>query len=74
MKLRAIGAEDQIGLKLQAIASNPDRLYRDMADIRMLMQRHFDKLDYSLLREYFTLFGRQKDLESIRSEIRASNA
>lgn len=73
LKIRAIGVEDQIGLKLQACANNPKRFNRDMADIKMLLDRHWGKLNLVILKEYFALFGRQKDLESIMEEIREAH-
>ena len=42
---------------------------RDMADIEELLKRHADKLDRKLLREYFSLFNRQNELDQLYGKI-----
>jgi hypothetical protein len=69
-KVKVLRPEDQIGLKVQASSNNPKRLYRDMADVRMLIETRYPKLDMTLIREYFALFDREKELEDILREIK----
>ena len=69
-KIKVLKAEDQIGLKVQASSNNPKRLYQDMADVRMLLENNFPKLDIKLIREYFTLFGREKELDDMVKEMK----
>ena len=52
-----IGPEGIIGLKVQAIANDPDRMARDMADIEWLLKAHFKTMDIALIREYFDVFA-----------------
>ena len=54
--------EDIIGLKLQAIANDPERASQDMADIEWLIKHHHKVLDRKILEEYFGLFDRIEDL------------
>ena len=50
--------EDIVGLKLQAIANDPQRASQDMADIEWLIKHHHKVPDKKLLEEYFNLFDR----------------
>lgn len=56
LHVSTLEAEDVIGLKVQAMANDPERTHRDMADIESLMAVHRDALDWSRLEEYFSLF------------------
>lgn len=49
-------AEDVIGLKVQAIANNPQRRGRDQDDIERLMELHRDRLDWPRIQAYYDLF------------------
>jgi len=69
-KVRVLCAEDQIGLKVQASSNNPKRLHKDMSDIRMIIENNYPKLDLALIREYFSLFSREKELDEIVKEIK----
>lgn len=69
-KIKVLSAEDQIGLKVQASSNNPKRLLQDMADVKMLMENNYPKLDLKLIREYFSLFGREKELNDMIKEIK----
>lgn len=66
--IKVLKIEDIIGLKLQASSNDPGRFLQDMADIRALIQRHHATLDMSILREYFNLFDRGKDLDGLLKE------
>lgn len=68
-KIKVLNVEDQIGLKVQASSNNPKRLHQDMADIRMLLENNYSKLDLKLIREYFSLFNRERELNDIIEEI-----
>ena len=68
-KVRVITPEDVIGLKVQASSNDPGRSARDMADIEELLKRHADTLDRKLLREYFSLFNRQNELDQLYGKI-----
>ncbi len=69
-KVRVITPEDIIGLKIQASVNDPGRGTRDLADIEELLKRHADKLDLKLLREYFSLFNRQDELDHLLGKIK----
>lgn len=64
-KVKVLRIEDQIGLKVQASSNDPVRLHRDMADIRNLIEISYPKLDFKLIREYFSLFKREKEFDDI---------
>lgn len=58
--------EDIIGLKVQSLANNPDRLEMDSADIILLLKRFSGNLDWNRMEGYFALFGKDlmfKDLK-----------
>lgn len=68
-KIKVLRPEDLIGLKVQASSNDPQRMTQDMADIEMLMRVNYATFDKELLKEYFDLFDRGKDLESILRRI-----
>lgn len=66
-KLRVIGVEGLIGLKLQALTNDPRRS-RDLEDIRALLQANRDRLNLDELREYFRLFDKETWLDELLRE------
>lgn len=69
-KIKVLRVEDQIGLKVQSSSNDPQRLHQDMADIEWLIKNNYPKLDIELLREYFRLFDRERELHKIIEEIK----
>lgn len=69
-KIKVIRIEDQIGLKVQSSSNDPQRLHQDMADIESLIKNNYPKLDINLLREYFKLFQREKELDDIIERVK----
>lgn len=67
--MKVLRPVDLIGLKLQALANNPTRA-QDRADIALLFARFSGTMDESLLRDYFTLFGKENELDVLRSTLR----
>lgn len=57
--------EDIIGLKVQAMVNNPKRHALDMADVEYLIRRNSDQLNWDIIKEYFELFDRGDELESL---------
>ena len=64
-KVKVLVPEDIIGLKVQASANDPRRRSQDSADIEALLRRHKNRLDLKLLKEYFSLFGRETELDQL---------
>ena len=48
--------EDVIGLKVQAIANNPNRRSKDQTDIENLMELFRERLDWNRIQGYYDLF------------------
>lgn len=69
-RIKVIAPEDLIGLKVQSSSNDPGRMRQDMADIEMIVRNNYSLLDMNLVREYFRLFDREKDLDSIIEEIK----
>jgi len=69
-KIKVIRIEDLIGLKLQASINDHKRLRQDMADIEQLIRDNHSKFDMNLVKEYFQLFDRERDLQEIVKEIK----
>src|SRR5436190_3653477 len=69
-RIKVLDPEDIIGLKIQAMANNPDRTHKDMGDIVMLMDLHRDRLDWKRIEEYFGLFHREKDFLELAGRYR----
>lgn len=56
LKVRTVGSEDLIGLKVQAMANDERRREGDLADIEALLDRHGKVVDWDRVRSYFDLF------------------
>ncbi|OGX06407.1 MAG: hypothetical protein A2Z88_07045 [Omnitrophica WOR_2 bacterium GWA2_47_8] len=68
--VKVLVPEDIIGLKVQASSNDTNRHTQDLADIEKLLTLHKDQLNIKLLKEYFALFGREKELEEILKRIK----
>jgi hypothetical protein len=62
-----VDASDLVGLKVQWSANDPTRRHRDLADIEWLL-RNAD-IDPERVREYFRLFDREKELDTLLAEL-----
>lgn len=56
LKVRTVGTEDLIGLKVQAMANDERRREGDLADIEALLDLHGKVADWERIRGYFDLF------------------
>lgn len=63
--VKVIRIEDLIGLKVQSSSNDPDRYHQDMSDIENLIRENIKKIDLKLVKEYFKLFDREKELNII---------
>jgi len=61
-------AEALIGLKLQALVNAPSRRAREEADIQALFAAYGGSLNVDLLRSYFRLFDRERDLKRLLAD------
>jgi len=57
LPVKVLKVEDLIGFKVQAAANDESRKAVDIADIESLIAYNKDRLNWSLIEEYFTLFG-----------------
>lgn len=64
--VRVLRIEDLIGFKVQAIANNEKRKSADMTDIESLLALHKPAVDWSLIEEYFALFGYEDLFKALR--------
>ena len=71
-KVKVLIPEDIIWPKIQASANDPKREAHDWADIEKLLTLHHDQLDLSLLRDYFSLFDREKELDKLLGKIKSA--
>lgn len=63
--VKTVRPDDLIGLKVQSSSNDRGRYYQDMADIRSILANERGKLDMDHVREYFRMFGREKELEGL---------
>jgi len=63
--LKALVAEDIIGLKIQAYKNNPKRELRDKADIAAIMEKN-RKMDWDLIKSYADIFSEWSTIEDLR--------
>jgi len=69
-QVNTVRPEDLIGLKVQAIANDPEnRLLIDKPDIQRLLKLHCQKMDMELVREYFRVFDMEESLDAWLQEI-----
>lgn len=67
-KIRVLEPEDIIGLKLQALANNKSREIRDYADIASILDYFKGKLDWSIIKDYFLLFDKEKKFKELKAK------
>jgi predicted nucleotidyltransferase len=69
-EIKTLLPEDLIGLKIQAISNDPkNRLHVDAPDIQRILQLKIHEIDIELVREYFTIFGKEDLLNEWLGEI-----
>lgn len=66
-RMKVLDPEDIIGLKVQALANNPGREQRDLSDISALAEAQGGRLDWERLKEYFSLFKRDKEFAALKA-------
>jgi hypothetical protein len=57
LTIRVLRPEDLVGLKVQAMVNDNSRWTNDLADIEGIMALYKAALDWSIIEEYFALFG-----------------
>jgi hypothetical protein len=68
VKIKVLSPEDIIGLKVQALANNPERENREFADIEDIMRYFGAKLNWNFIKEYFGLFGKEIEFKELKSK------
>ncbi len=68
MTIKAVSAEGLIGLKIQAYKNNPNREYRDKADIQALIKNN-SNLDWHLIKSFADLFDEWWFIESLKGKV-----
>jgi hypothetical protein len=66
--VRAVDAEDVIGLKVQALCNDATRSAQERADIERLMAHYGKRLDWARTEEYYTLFGLGEEIKSLKEQ------
>jgi len=64
--VRAAGPEDVIGLKVQAMANDPERKPQELADIEALTGIYGANLDWKRVQEYCDIFGMGEEAKRLR--------
>ncbi len=65
LTIMVLRLEDIIGLKVQAIANDPIRKNRELADIESILDKYKDETNWELLKEYFHLFDLDEDFNTL---------
>ena len=68
MAIPVLKPEDIIGLKVQALANNPKREELDKGDIKAILEKYREHVDWSRLKEYFALFSLTEYYEELQKE------
>lgn len=66
--VKVLEPEDLIGFKLQAIANDESRRNIHLADIESLIEKFKDRLDWSLIEDYFKLFAFEGLLRELKGK------
>lgn len=66
LTIKVLRIEDLIGFKVQAMVNDESRKSIDLPDIESLISQHKNKIDWSLVEEYFTLFGLNDMFKELR--------
>ncbi|MBI5400155.1 nucleotidyltransferase [Candidatus Saganbacteria bacterium] len=69
-KIKIVGVEDLIGLKVQASSNDRERYLQDMVDIENLIKENYSSIKFELIKEYFNLFERDQELQKILEGIK----
>jgi len=64
--VRAVDAEDVIGLKVQAMCNDATRSAQERADIERLMAHYGKRLDWTRTEEYYALFGLGEEIKTLK--------
>lgn len=70
LKIRTVGSEDLIGLKVQAMANDERRRKGDLADIEALLDLHGKTVDWERIRGYFALFEMEDLFDRLEGKYR----
>jgi len=68
--IHVVEPEDLIGLKVQVIANDKSRLTQDLVDIQMIIKNNSESLDFSRIKEYFELFDKLDDYNSLINDLK----
>lgn len=66
--IKVLSIEDLIGFKLQAIKNDESRKNMDLADIEALIAFNREIINWTLVKEYFELFGFEELFNHLRSK------
>ena len=61
LSIRTLEPEDVIGLKVQAMANDPERRAQEVSDIERLAALHGAKLDWQRILEFYRVFDREEE-------------
>lgn len=68
MTIPVLKPEDIIGLKVQALANNPAREEFEKNDIKSIIEKYREYIDWNRLEEYFTLFFLTEYYEKLKKD------
>jgi len=68
--VKAADPEDVIGMKVQAMANDPDRRSQEIADIERIAALYGSKLNWERIREYYDIFGLGEEAKQLRARLR----
>jgi len=60
--------EDLIGLKVQALANDPEREMKEKMDIEAIVSALAQKLDWKIIEKYYKILSREKDYGILRNK------
>ncbi len=66
--VKIVQLEDLIGLKIQAYSNDPQREFKDKADIYSLFKVNSTSLDWEKIKKYADLFNKWAEIKEIRDK------
>ncbi|MBI4679446.1 MAG: hypothetical protein HY748_17880 [Elusimicrobia bacterium] len=71
VRIRVLRPEDVIGLKVQALANEPEKRGQDAVDIESLALANRETLDWERVAKYYRLFHLDAKFEEMKKRVRA---
>lgn len=71
VRVKVLMPEDVIGLKVQAMANDPLRKTKELADIESIIDKFKNQIDWNIVEEYFKIFELYDEFKKLKEKYNA---